>query len=178
MGASDTARKGYPKSLQKRDFSVYYFCGGGGAGACPVTQGKTQVRYGVELDPFIVSNDSLLLRNPEFGGIALYTDLGPDAFCSKSYNINDPEDWYLGFSNDGVLTDAEVIAQGNRQSGLVIPYDIEIAGTKLPQPTDSDWSGTLYIHIAWTNANFISDEIYIDDVQYLKIVKHNYQTRQ
>lgn len=176
MGATDVASKGYPKSQQKKDWQIYKYCGGSGGGDCVLVQNKTQVRFGVELNPFITSNDSLLLRNPDFFGIALYADGGPAFFCDHSAS-GSPQQWYLGFSNDGVMTDAEVIAQGLVQSGEP-PFDIEISKNKLPQPIDADWSGILYIHIAWANPLWVSNQLLIDDEQYLRIVKHNYQVRQ
>ena len=178
MGASDTEKRGYPKSLQKRDWTLYRYCGGGGAGGCPPYQGKTQVRFGVELHPFLVRQDSITLRNPEFLGIALYDNAGPDGFgCTTSYVLGTEKQWWLGFSNDGVLTDADVRAQNLLQTSVRPPFDIQVAGTKLPQPTDSDWSGTLYIHIHWADPNYVSDQVYADDIQYLRVVQHNYQVR-
>lgn len=177
MGASDTQAKGYPKSLQKRDWTIYLYCGGSGGGGCPYVQNKTQVRYGIDLNPFIVSNDSITLRNPDFAGIVLYSNNGSDGFCPDSYTLGQEKSWYLGFSNTGVLTDAQVIAQGLLQTAGAPPFDIEVSKNKLPQPTDADWTGTLYVHIVWTNSLYISDQLYVDDIQYLRVVQHNYQVR-
>lgn len=178
MGAQDTQQVGYPKSLLKKDWSIFRYCGGGGAGNCAQPQGKTQVRFGIDLNPFIVRQDSILLRNPEFFGIVLYPDAGPDGFgCTSSYVLGTEKSWYLGFSNDGVLTDAEVRAQGLLQTTGAPPFDIEVGRSKLPQPTDADWSGILYVHMHWTNSTYVSDQIYLDDVQYLRVVQHNYQVR-
>lgn len=177
MGASDLSQKGYPKSLQKKDWSIYVYCGGSGGGGCAAVQNKTQVRYGIELNPFIVSNDSILLRNPEFLGIVLYPDAGPNGFCSSTYTLGTEQGWWLGFSNTGVLTDAQVRSQGLFQTAGAPPFDIEVSRNKLPQPTDSDWTGILYVHIVWLNPLFVSDQVYVDDVQYLRVVKHNYQVR-
>ena len=178
MGASDTAHVGYPKSQQKKDWTIFRYCGGGGAGGCAVVQNNTQVRFGIELNPYIVRQDSILLRNPEFFGVVLYPNAGPDGLCSDSYVLGTEVDWYLGFSNDGVLTDAEVRDQNLLQTTGAPPFDIEVSGNKLPQPTDSDWSGILYVHIHWTDSLYVSDQLYEDDVQYLRVVKHNYQVRQ
>jgi len=177
MGASDTNLQGYPKSLQKKDFTVFLYCGGMGGGDCAVVQNKTQVRFGIEMHPYMTRQDSILLRNPEFFGVVLYPDAGPSGFCSNSYNLGTQVDWYLAFSNDGVMTDQEVFDQNLLQDNLVPPYDIEISGSQLPQPTDSDWSGIMYVHIAWDNPLYVSDQLYVDDVQYLRVVQHNYQVR-
>lgn len=178
MGTSDTKKQGYPKSQQKKDFTVYLFCGGSGGGGCAQVQNNTQVRFGIELNPYITSNDSITFRNPEFFGVVLYPNAGPDGFgCTDTYDLGTEVDWYLGFSNDGVLTDAEVIAQGLVQDAGAPPFDIEVSRNKLPQPTDSDWSGILYVHMVWLDPLYVSDQIYADDVQYLRVTQHNYQVR-
>ena len=178
MGASDTAQRGYPKSLQKKDFTVYLYCGGSGGGNCAAIQNKTQVRFGIEMNPYIVSNDSIVLRNPDFFGIVLYPDAGPDGFgCTSSYVLGTERNWYLGFSNTGSLTDDQVKAQQLLQTAGAPPFDIEVGRNKLPQPTDSDWSGIMYVHIVWDNPLYVSDQVYANDVQYLRVTQHNYQVR-
>lgn len=177
MGASDIEQRGYPKSQQKKDFTVYLYCGGSGGGGCAVVQNKTQVRFGIEMNPHIVSNDSITLRNPEASGFAVYPDAGVSGGCPNSYVLGTEADWYLGFSNDGVLTDAEVIAQGLLQTETAPPFDIDVSRNKLPQPTDSDWSGIMYVHICWANSLYVSDQLYLNDIQYLRVSQHNYQVR-
>ena len=179
MGASDSAKQGYPKSLQKRDWAYYRYCGGTGGGDCAQVQSDTQVRFGIEMNPYITRQDSIVLRNPEFLGIVLYPNAGPDGFfCSTSYVLGTERSWWLGFSNDGVLTDQEVRDQNLLQSAGAPPFDIEVAGNKLPQPSDSDWSGIMYVHIHWADPLYVSDQQYVDDIQYLRVVQHNYQVRQ
>lgn len=178
MGTTDSSKQGYPKSLQKKDWALYRYCGGGGGGGCPPVQGKTQVRFGIELNPYITRQDSILLRNPEFLGIVLYPNSGPDGFCDTSYVLGTEVDWWLGFSNDGVLTDQEVRDQNLLQTTGAPPFDIEVTGNKLPQPTESDWSGIMYVHIHWESQYYVSDQVYEDDIQYLRVVQHNYQVRQ
>lgn len=177
MGVYDLEERGYPKSLQKKDWALYRYCGGAGGGDCPVVQNKTQVRFAIEVNPFLVYNRSLLLRNPEFFGVVLYQDLGPSGFCSHSYNINNPQDWWLGFSTTGSLTDAQVVSQQLLQDNLTPPFDIEVSANKLPQPTDPNWDGKIYVHIAWINPSYVSDREYEDDIQYLRVVQHNYDVR-
>jgi hypothetical protein len=179
MGASDVNQVGYGKSQQKKDWALYRYCGGGGGGACPYIQNKTQVKFSIEVNPFLVKNTSITFRNPEFFGIVLFQDLGSDGSCPSSYNINAPQDWYLGLSADGVMTDAEVIAQNLLQDNLPPPFDIEVTGRNvLPQPTDAGWDGKIWCHIVWTNPAFVSDQLYVDNVQYLKVVQHNYEVKQ
>lgn len=178
MGSQDTQSQGYPKSLQKKDWAIYKYCGGAGGGDCPVVQNKTQVVFAIEVNPFLVRNRDLLLRNPEFFGFVIFEDLGATMFCANSYDVNDPKEWYLGFSADGNLTDAEVIAQGLLQDDPAPPFDMEVAGRQLPQPTDPLWEDKIYVHIVWTNPLWVSDQLYIDDVQYFRVVQHNYDVRQ
>lgn len=178
MSTSDLKNKGYPKSLLKKDWSIYKYCGGGGGGPCPFVQNNTQIVFSIETNPYLVYNRSMLLRNPEFFGIVLYDDLGSDGFCPNSYNENNPQDWYLGFSASGSLTDQEVIDQGLKQEGKLPPFDIEVFGSQLPQPTDDLWQEKIFVHVVWLNSAFISDQLYTDDVQYLRPVKHNYDVRQ
>ncbi len=143
-----------------------------------MVQNNTQVRFGIEMNPYLTRQDSILLRNPEFFGIVLYPDAGVSGFCSHSYVLGTEVDWYLGFSNDGVLTDDEVRSQQLLQTAGAPPFDIEVSGNKLPQPTDADWSGIMYVHIVWDNPLYVSDQQYVDDIQYLRVVQHNYQVRQ
>lgn len=177
MGTQDKSRQGYPKSLQKKDWQLYMYCGGAGGGDCAQVQNNTHVSYAIEVNPFLVRNRSLLLRNPEFFGIALYEDAGPAFFCDHSIGAG-PQDWYIGFDADNTMTDAEVIAQQLLQDNLTPPFDIEVGEIYLPQPTDPNWDDKIYVHIVWTNPLYVADQLYIDDVQYLRVVKHNYEVRQ
>jgi hypothetical protein len=180
MGATDTKQVGYGKSQQKKDWAIYRYCGGSGGGGCPYVQNKTQIKFAIEVNPYLVKNNSITLRNPQYFGIQIFQDLGPDGFgCSNSYNINNPQDWYLGLSADGVMTDAEVIAQNQLQDNLLSPFDIEVTGRNiLPQPTDAGWDSKIWCHIVWTNPLYVSDQLYVDDTQYLKVVQHNYEVKQ
>lgn len=178
MGNQAPQDQGYPKSLQKKDWAYYRYCGGAGGGGCPVVQNNTHISFAIDVNPYLVRNRSLLLRNPEFQGVVLYSDLGPAGFCSNSYDINNPEDWYIGFDADNTMTDAEVIAQQLLQDNLTPPFDIEVSANKLPQPTDPAWDDKIYCHIVWTNSLYVSDQLYEDDVQYLRVVQHNYDVRQ
>lgn len=177
MGAQDTQDQGYPKSLQKKDWALYRYCGGAGGGDCPVVQNNTHVSFAIDVNPFLVRNRSMVLRNPEFFGVVFFEDLGPSGFCSSSYDINNPQDWYLGFDVDNTLTDGEVIEQNLLQDNLAPPFDIEVSGKDLPQPTDPNWNDKIYCHIVWTNPLYVSDRLFEDDIQYLRVVQHNYDVR-
>lgn len=77
----DKKSAGHPKSLQKKDYVMFYYCGGSGGGACFVQQTSTGVGWSIDVNPFTVYNRKLTLRNGEFDGIALYNDTGPDLPC-------------------------------------------------------------------------------------------------
>lgn len=177
MGNRDPQDQGYPKSLQKKDWAIYRYCGGAGGGDCAQVQNNTHVSFAIDVNPFLVRNRSLLLRNPEFFGIVFYQDGGPSGFCDHSVS-GGPQDWYLGFDADNTATDEEVIAQNLLQDNLTPPFDIEVAGKYLPQPTDPNWDDKIWCHIVWTDPQFVSDAVYVDDTQYLRVVKHNYDVRQ
>lgn len=174
MGSQDALSQGYPKSLQKKDWLYFRYCGGKGGGGCFYVQTLTQVRFAIEVNPFLVRNRSLTLNNPA-GVIEFYgkgTDLGSGCFTSSGSPLN----WYLAFSTDGVLTNAECVAQNNLQTGAA-GYDIEIPESKLPQPSDAGWDGKIYVHICWIVAGIVSDAVLANDQQYLRVVQHNYDVR-
>lgn len=180
MGNRDTQQVGYAKSLQKRDWTLYRYCGGSGGGGCPYIQNKTQIKFAIDVNPYLVKNTAITLRNPQFFGVQVFQDLGPDGFgCTSSYNSNNPQDWYLGLSADGVMTDAEVIAQNLLQDNLRAPFDIDVTSRNvLPQPTDAGWDSKIWCHIVWTNPAYVSDQLYVDNIQYLRVVQHNYEVKQ
>jgi hypothetical protein len=177
MGKQAPQDQGYPRSLQKKDWAYYRYCGGAGGGDCVQVQNNTHVSFAIDVNPYLVRNRDLLLRNPEFFGIVLYQDGGPAGFCDHSAT-GGPQDWYLGFDADNTLTDAEVIAENLLQDNLTPPFDIFVPGSKLPQPTDPNWDDKIWVHIVWTDPLFVSDQIYIDNVQYLRVVQHNFDVRQ
>lgn len=176
MGQNDVERRGYPRSNLKRDFDLLLFCGGAGGGACPMIQTATGCKFAIDVNPFITHNRYLELHNTGF--VHFFTDAGPDGSCSSSYGT--PITWYLAFSVDGNLTAAEIIAQDNPiESDLLFSEAIyQIEGNKLPQPTNAAWANKIWIHIYWGSTAYVSGELFVDNVQYLKTVKHDFDVRQ
>lgn len=189
-----TGRKnlGYPRSQQSEQGDIdtripgcrvlNFFEGGVGGPWCPIILGVTQFVYPIRVSKFLVKNRSLVLHN-DWPGVDIYTDGGPEGYCSISHGVQQP--WWLGFSADGSLTDGEVIAQGNKIERDTLlsddPYQIEILGNKLPQPTllgggaNPDWEYKIYIHIVWLSADYIQDTDMIENI--LEIAKHDYDIK-
>lgn len=175
-GKSDV---GYPRSQEEtRKFQLLLFCGGAGGGDCVVLLSGTQFVYSIKVPKFLVYNKSLILENPEFTGIDIFTDAGAAGFCDHSAGTRIP--WWIGFSDDGVLTDAEVIAQGIQITGAP-PHQIEVQGLKLPQPVllgggaNPDWENRIYVHIVWGLEGAVA-QFTLSELS-LKIVKHDYDVK-
>ena len=175
MGQFDIAKQGRPKSSLKRDWQILLYCGGGGAGDCPFVQTLTRFSFVIQVNPFSVLNKNLVLLNPEFFGVRFWADAGPSGPCSSSKGAEQP--WYLATSPTDTITDAEILAQNNQFSGAT-PYQIELSANKLPQPTDPDWDNEIYVHVYWGNAGFVSDIVFTDWTQWLKVVKFDLEIRQ
>lgn len=178
---SQTGRKDLakPKSQQETVLlDIIQYCGGGGGGGCPITMDATQFVYPIRVPKFLVFNRSLLLENPEFIGVNIYTDAGATMFCDHS--LGSLVDWWLGFSANGVLTDAEVKAQDIQISGMS-PHEIFVNWNKLPQPVlrgggvNPDWENRIYVHIVWDSAGFVTESPMRDGI--LNVVKHDYDEK-
>lgn len=168
---SETGRKdlAYPKSKIDDKMAFWFvYCGGSGAGFCLLPLGTTQFVYPIRVPKFIVFNRSLLLNN---NFVDIGTDGGSDGFCPNSFGVRQP--WYLAFSADGVMTDQEVIAKGMMFNQPAEPsYDIFVQAKDLPQPTDPDWQGRIYVHIVWASSSYMNRHGNLfPDV--FKIVKHD-----
>lgn len=178
MGQGDIQKQGYPKSTIKHNWEIFLFCGGKGGGGCATLTGTTSIKYSIDVNPFDVYNQSLILQNTELTPVRFYTDGGSDGMgCAHTFGTE--VNWYLGLSADGVLTDAQIIAQNNVFSGAA-PYYIEILANKLPQPTAANWQNKIWVHIYWGNATYVTgmDTTVVNNKQYLKVVKHNFEVKQ
>lgn len=155
MSESGRADVGYPKS--KVDNGTAYWlllCGGFGAVQCLFPLGFTQYVYPIRVPKFTVFNRSLLLMND--GAVDIGEDGGSTMFCAYSFGTRKP--FYLAFSADGVMTDDEVKAKGKMINQPAIPaYNIFIQSKDLPQPSDPDWDGRIYVHIVWDSPNYLND---------------------
>lgn len=178
---SETGKKdvGYPRSQDDtRKFQLLLFCGGMGGGDCVTLLSGTSFVYSIKVPKFLVYNKSLILENPEFTGVEIFTDAGAADFCDHSAGTR--VSWWLGFSDDGILTDQQVIDQGIEITGAP-PHQIEVQGLKLPQPVllgggvNPDWENRIYIHIVWGVEGYVASSELIDGI--LKIAKHDYDVK-
>ena len=168
---SETSRKdkGYPRSeVNMRHFMLFLWCGGFGGGGCPETLDATQFVYPIRVSKYIRLNRSLLFNNPEFKGVDIFSDGGPDG-CDHSKDTRQP--FWLAFSADGVMTDAEVKA-ADIELNQAPPFDILVPRLKLPQPKDPGWDNIIYVHIVWDSAAYVTDDPMQDGI--LKTIKHDY----
>jgi len=179
---SETTRQnlGYPRTELKdvSNFRILKFCGGAGGGACVVLLGATQFVWPVRVPKFLTYNRSLILENPEFIGVDIFTDGGVSGFCDHSAVTRVP--WWVGFSDTGVLTDQQVRDQGI-QINSAPPHEIEVQGLKLPQPVllgggaNPNWSGRIYIHIVWDSPLYVQAVNMYDGI--LRMIKHDYDIK-
>lgn len=161
--------------LEDANYLFFVYCGGSGGGGCVLPLGVTGVTYPVKIPKFITRNTKLVFENPEFIGIRIYTDAGPSGFCANSLGSEVP--FYMALSVDGIMTDAEIVAQGVQLSGT-LPYSIEFTELKIPQPTNPAWNGNIYVHIYWGNAGYLNGAGGLPDDSTLQITKHDYEIQQ
>lgn len=155
MSETGRADLAYPKSkVDDRTAFWYSYCGGSGAGSCLNTLGATQYVYPIRVPKFTVFNRSLLLTNNL--AVDIGTNAGFDGICANSYGTRQP--FWLAFSATGVMTDAAVKAVGIMLNQASYPaYDIFVQAKDLPQPSDADWQGRIYVHIVWDSAGYVND---------------------
>jgi hypothetical protein len=178
---SETSRKDLAKPKSQADGllqDILQYCGGGGGGGCAVTMDSTQFVYPIRVPKFVVFNRSLLLRNLEFVGINIYSDAGSNGFCDHTLGTLQP--WWLGFSDDGVLTDTEVKAQ-DIMIDTLSPQDILVMHNKLPQPVlmgggvNPDWENRIYVHIVWDSPGLVREFALVEGI--LQVVKYDYDEK-
>lgn len=174
----------YPKSnITINDFLIFRFCGGSGGGECPAELGTTHFIYPIRVPKHLVYNRSLLLRNPEFLGVEIFGNAGAVGLCNPaSDGVRQP--WWLAFSDDGSLSDIEVMQRGIKLTAAP-PYDIEVDASRLPQPVlrgggaNPNWENRIYVHIVWESASYVTFSAYLynQDERVLEMVKHNYDIK-
>lgn len=180
-GRKDSA---YPKSQTETPrFLIFRFCGGSGGGACPDRLGTKEFVYPIRVPKHLVYNKSLLLNNPESLGVEIYGNAGAVGLCDPaSTGVLQP--WYLAFSDDGILSETEILEKGIRIDAAP-PFTIEVGASKLPQPVlqgggaNPDWESRIYVHIYWGNPDLVtfSGKLFNRDEGVLEIVKHNYDIK-
>lgn len=178
---SESGRKNlaYPRSqVETRRFFILRFCGGMGGGGCAVPLNASQFVYPIRVSKHIVYNRSLLLENPENGGVNIYTNAGSNGFCNETFGAR--RSWWLAFSDNGVLTPDEIMQRGI-EIATESPHLIEVQANKLPQPVlpnggaNPNWQNRIYVHIYWGNSSYVADAVMRDDI--LNVVKHNYDIK-
>lgn len=174
MGQRDTRNQGYPRSTLKRDWQHIRYCGGSGSGACAQTLSQTYCYFAIWVNPYITRIRDLVLNNPE-NGVRIYTDGGVSGLCSHSFATEVP--WYLGFHYNDLLTYDEVVAQGMQFYGESLPYDIEVPGRMLPQPSDENWDGIIWCYIAWGSTSYVAAQDLTNYTQWLRPAKIDYDQR-
>lgn len=158
--------------VEDATFLFFVYCGGSGGGGCVLPMGITGISYPVKIPKFITRNTKLIFENPEFGGIRIYKDGGPDGFCANSLGAETP--FYMALSIDGQLTGDQVKAQGVQLSGP-LPYSIEFTELKIPQPIDLAWNGNIYVQLYWESAGYINGAGAVPSDSTLQITKHDYE---
>lgn len=158
--------------LEDATFLFFVYCGGMGGGGCVLPMGITGLTYPVKIPKFITRNTKLIFENPEFGGLRVYADAGPSGSCANSLGVEQP--FYMALSVDGLLTGAQIMAQGVQLSGA-LPYSIEFNELKIPQPVHPDWDGNIYVQLYWGNAGYINGAGAVPTDSTLRITKHDYE---
>jgi len=182
---SESGRKdlAYPKSQTETPaFYILRFCGGKGGGDCVYPLNDTEFVIPIRVPKHLVFNRSLLVHNPEFFGVDIFSDGGAVGLCANSAAVR--QSWWLAFSDDGVLSETEVKATGIEISAAP-PFDIEVDASKLPQPVlrgggaNPNWENIIYMHIWWGNGSFVSGSSYLlnRDERVLEVTKHNYDIK-
>ena len=154
MSETGRADLAYPKSkFDAKSAFWFIYCGGSGGGGCLTALGVTQYVYSIRVPKFTVLNRSLILQNNN--SIDIGSNGGFDGLCTDTYATRQP--WYLAFSADGILTDAQVISKGKMFNQAAFPaYDIFVQAKDLPQPKDANWQGRIYVHLVWGSPTFVN----------------------
>lgn len=166
---------GRPDAMVDAGYQFFRFCGGSGGGGCLAPLGATGVVLSYRLQKFIVFNRRIVFENKEFFGVDVYTDAGPDGFCS--YSLGSRVNTYMALSIDGNLTDAEVQARGVILTGA-LPYDVEFDAKDIPQPYENGWADHIFVHLYWGNAGYLNNNTTgVIDNSAFRIKKHDYDVR-
>lgn len=169
---SDAGRiaRGRPDAMIEAGFYYFIYCGGQGGGGCLEPLGTTSTVFSIRVPKFIVHHRRIIFENKEVRGIRIYTDGGAVFGCDHS--LGSEVSWYMALSNDGLLTDEQIVERGIELSGA-LPYEIEFLEDKIPQPSEGGYAGKLYVHVYWGNTGYINEGGSIGN-QSIKIVKHDY----
>jgi hypothetical protein len=147
MGTRDVRPQGFPKNfIRGSDFSFSPGCGGSGAGACYNPAAYRYMWWRVFPTNFAVKNRRLILQNISFKS---YLDAGSDGFCAHSNGASQNYDVLLCYQQPrgDVLDPAQVKSRTTISAGATLPFYIDFADIKMPQPADALWGGLIYVVI-------------------------------
>lgn len=150
MSASDLQKKGYPTAASIQDFEYTQYCGGAGAGVCPLLVPDRLV-YKVKNSRFTTYNRMLLIYNENF---EVYSDGGastPSPCRSEGVLKNV---YMMAVADPDAVTNADVMAQGSLITDP-IPYYLTFEADDLPQPIDPAFDGFTYIVVTWEGTGVV-----------------------
>jgi len=172
MSQSSKKPTGRPDAMVEAGHYLFQYSGGIGGGDCLTPLGVTGVVIELPVSKYITRNRRIIFENREFIGVRIYTDAGPPPFiCLHSAGTEVP--FYMALSIDGLLTPAEIIAQGVELSGP-LPYEIEFLADRIPQPVQVGWTARIFIQLYWGNAGYVNQNGSLPSLNSFLISKHDY----
>lgn len=178
MNGSGRVKQNRPDAMVEAGYLYFTYCGGMGAGACITPMGISGVALPFRVPKAVTRNERIIFENREFYGVRLYTNAGSNGLCPNSIGSEVP--FYAALSADGLLTGAEVMAQGVQLSGPT-PYEIEFKENKIPQPIDSNYANIIYLQLYWGDTGLLNELGDPGDLSHrpkpesFRIVKHDYE---
>ena len=142
--------QGAPKTLVKKDWEYFQYCGGMGGASCLKAAGIDRLTWGVKNDAFAVRNRTLILLDP---GFRVYADGGASG-VADCRNAGASQNIYVAVSVNGVLTVPQITAQ-NMITGAGPAY-LEFDERLLPQPNNPLYTGYTFITAYWGNTAFVT----------------------
>ena len=173
--------RGRPTASTDASHYLYRYCGGSGAGLCATPLTTTSTVFSFQVPSAITYNRRIIFENRDLYGLRFWDNGGPNPPCDDTVGTTEYPFW-LAFSDDGNLTDAEIEAQNIQLSGA-LPYAIEIPAEKLPQPilkgggANPDWVSIIYVHVLWKTIGLVNEGGDITQ-RCLRISKHDYDIKQ
>lgn len=173
--------RGKPDALNVASHYLFRYCGGTGGAPCADILNTTSTVFSFRVPKLLTFNRRIIFENPEFRGIRIWNDGGAADLCSHS-TASPEHTFYVAFSDDGVMSDAEIVQKGIPLSGA-LPYTFEVTAERLPQPVlpnnggpNPSWNNRIYVHVYWGNAAYVNEGSPISSNS-LVIVKHDYDIK-
>lgn len=155
---------------------VFRFCGGLGGGGCVIPVGSQYVIWAFKVSKHVTYNRKVVFHNPEFTGVRIYSDGGPDIFCTNS--LGSEVSFWMGLSASA-SADPETTAKAGVQLSGALPYDIEFSAQKCPQPTDAAWNSIIYAYLWFDSPDVINEGSTFGTIDNpsMKLVQHDNDSR-